>query len=72
MAKPKRPKDPVSRAVLVGRMLIGDAPKDPDIAPTAKQSAGAKGGNARAKALTGDKRTAIAKKAASKRWDPKD
>jgi hypothetical protein len=72
MAKhPKRPKDPVSRAVQIGRMLVGDAPKDaPPAQPTAKAKAGAKGGAARAKAISKADRSAIAKKAAAKRWNP--
>ena len=68
MAKPKRPKDPVSRAVLIGRMLVGDAPKDPETKPSAKQAAGAKGGAARAKSTSAAKRSEIARKAAAKRW----
>lgn len=73
MAKhPKRPKDPVSRAVQIGRILVGDAPKDPEIEPNAKQKAGAVGGKARAKSTSAARRSEIARKAAVKRWGNKD
>lgn len=66
--QPKRPKDPVSRAVLIGKMLVGDAPKDVETPQTVKQRAGAKGGTARAKTMPAAKRSEIAKAAAAKRW----
>lgn len=72
MAKFKRPKDPVSRAVLIGKMLVGDAPKDAEKPiPSVKQAAGAKGGAARAKSTSAAERSEIAKKAAAKRWKGK-
>ena len=74
MAKnPKRPKDPVSRAVMIGRILVGEAKDElpEDRADPKAKAAGAKGGQARARALSGAKRSAIAKKAARKRWGPK-
>lgn len=76
MAKnPKRPKDPVSRAVLIGRILVGEAqddPAPPDRKSPRAKAAGAEGGKARARALSGAKRSEIAKKAALKRWGNKD
>lgn len=69
MKHPKRPKDPVSRAVHIGRMLVGDAPKDAPAKPQSdKARAGAKGGVARAKTVSAKKRSDIARSAAKKRW----
>jgi hypothetical protein len=70
MAKLKRPKDPVSRAVMIGRILVGDikdeAPDDGKSA--AAKSLGAQGGKARARSMTQADRSAAAKKAAKARW----
>lgn len=71
MAKgPKRPADAVSRAVMIGRIAVGDI-EDAPVKDPAAQSLGAKGGTARAKSLTKAKRSEIAKKAAAKRWEKK-
>jgi hypothetical protein len=66
----KRPADVVSNAIKVARIATGeddDAPpatgKDPNAA-----ALGRKGGAARAKSLSAQKRIEIAKKAAAKRW----
>ena len=68
--KPKRPRDMNQLAKLIVDMTIGEAP--PDIKLTKKQTAGRKGGikggTARKKALTSERRTEIAKKAAAARW----
>lgn len=67
----KRPADAIARAVMVARIATGEiadsAPPDGKD-PNAK-ALGAKGGKARAKALTAKKRSEIAKKAAAKRWE---
>lgn len=70
MKKPKRPKDPVSNAVLVGRMLTGEIPKEPasDGKDPAAKALGARGGAARAKSLSSERKAEIARKAAKKRW----
>lgn len=47
--------------------IIEDDGKDP-----ASKALGAKGGAARAKAMTADRRAEIAKKAAEKRWKSQD
>ena len=74
MAKhPKRPRDVNQLAKLIVDISTGLAPPEP---PSNKNPAavalgklgGAKGGPARAAALTPAKRKAIAKKAAAKRW----
>ena len=69
----KRPADAIGRAIMVGRIATGeieDAGADPTKAHHSR--GGKKGGAARAAALSSAERTAIAKKAAAKRWEPKD
>lgn len=67
----KRPADVVSNAVHVMKVLTGeaedDAPVDDGKDPAAK-ALGAKGGAARARAMTPERRSEIAKAAAAKRW----
>jgi hypothetical protein len=62
----KRPADVIGNAVHVMRIATGeieDSAKDP-----AARSLGARGGAARAKAMTPKQRAEIAKKAADARW----
>jgi hypothetical protein len=66
----KRPADVVSNAVHIMKVLTGEAEdvvvddgKDP-----AAKALGKRGGAARAKSLTAEQRSEIAKKAAAKRW----
>jgi hypothetical protein len=74
MAKrPKRPRDPMQLAKLIGDIATGQAPDDSPRGPEspmteARRKGGLKGGKARAKKLSARKRTAIAKKAARARW----
>ena len=67
----KRPADVIGNAVRVMRIATGDeaeaAPIDDGKDPSAK-ALGAKGGVARAKAMTPERRAEIAKAAAEKRW----
>jgi len=70
----KRPADVISNAVHVMKVLTGEADdgttddgKDP-----AAKALGAKGGAARAKSMTPERRSEIAKKAAGKRWTKAD
>lgn len=70
MPKPKRPRDINQRAKSIVDIATGEAP---DVAPNegkdpAAVALGKKGGAARAKKLTPKQRSAIAKKAAKKRW----
>jgi hypothetical protein len=73
---PKRPRDANQLAKRVADIATGAA-KDRDPTPEeqgkdpAAVSLGAKGGKARAAALTKRKRSEIAKKAAAKRWGKK-
>lgn len=71
--RPKRPADVASNAVHVMRVLTGEA-EDVDTAPAddgkdpAAKALGAKGGAARAKLMTPEQRSEIARQAAAKRW----
>ena len=69
--RPKRPADVIGNAVHVMKVLTGEAddeaPIDDGKDPAAK-ALGAKGGAARAKAMTPERRSEIAKAAAAKRW----
>jgi hypothetical protein len=69
----RRPADVIGNAVHVMRVLTGeieetipDDGKDP-----AAKTLGKKGGAARAKAMTPERRAEVAKKAAAKRWSTK-
>jgi general stress protein YciG len=69
----KRPADVIGNAVHIMRIATGEAD---DAAPDdgkdkAAQAMGRKGGAARAKAMTPERRAEIAKKAAVKRWGNK-
>jgi transcription initiation factor TFIID subunit TAF12 len=63
----KRPADVVSNAVHVMRVLTGEEDEAPP-KNRAAQELGSKGGSARAKAMTAEERSAIAKNAARSRW----
>lgn len=68
----KRPADVVSNAVRVMRILTGEAKEDfgpEDGKDPAAKALGKKGGAARAKSLTSERKAEIAKKAAEKRWN---
>ncbi len=65
----KRPADAIGLAVMVGKIATGeieDTATDPSKAH--HTAGGKKGGAARAAKLTAEERSAIAKKAAAKRW----
>lgn len=66
----RRPTDVIGAAIKVGRIAVGDEEDvlEPDSKDPAAKALGAKGGKARAEALSPAKRKAIAKKAAAKRW----
>ena len=66
----KRPADAIGRAVMIGRIATGEAE---DVAPDdgkdpAAKALGAKGGKARAVALSPKERSEVAKRAAAVRW----
>jgi len=72
---PKRPRDPLQLAKLIGDIATGqtqkeadpDAGKDPAAVALGRKG-GLKGGTARARKLTPEKRAEIARKAAKARW----
>ena len=73
-SKRKRPADVNQRAVLIAKIATGEIEDTPDLkgknpaAVALGKLGGAKGGKARAKALSPKKRSEIAKKAAAARW----
>lgn len=69
----KRPADSVSNAIKVARLAVGDETEEleGDGKDPAAKALGAKGGAARAKSLSAEQRSKIAKKAAAKRWKKK-
>ena len=75
--KPKRPRDFNQLAKMIVDMSTGDAPPEPPqpeknpAAVALGKLGGAKGGAARAAALSPRKRSEIAKNAAAKRWGKK-
>lgn len=70
---PKRPRDPNQLAKLVTEIATGEVADSPNNGAcsektTVGRSGGLKGGRARAKALSPERRAEIAAKAAAKRW----
>ena len=66
---PKRPRDPAQLAKFVIDLATGELPVEEE-SPATKfaRKGGLKGGKARAKALTAERRKEIAKKASKARW----
>ena len=65
----KRPADVIGAAVKVMRIAIGEEEEElPDSAKSAAAELGSRGGKARAKKLSPEARSAIARKAAASRW----
>jgi hypothetical protein len=67
----RRPADVIGNAVKVMRIATGEEPESlgvDDGKNKAAQELGRKGGAARAKAMSPERRAEIAKKAAAKRW----
>lgn len=70
----KRPRDPNQLAKLIVDIATGeceDALSDKKRNPSQKRKGGLKGGKARAKKLSKERRSAIAKDAARARWNSK-
>jgi hypothetical protein len=74
MAKPKRPRDPNQLAKLIVDMATGAAPPDTTVdgkdpaAVALGRKGGLKGGKRRARVLTPEQRSEIARLAAAARW----
>jgi len=68
----KRPADVIGNAVRVMQIATGEVEEGADTTDDGKdkaaQAMGRKGGKARAEAMTPERRTEIARKAAAKRW----
>lgn len=67
---PKRPRDPNQLAKLITDIATGEIEETPP-APSKGRAGGLKGGEARANALSPQKRQQIAQKAATARWAKK-
>ena len=69
----KRKADVIGNAVLIARIATGEETDDTpdDGKDKAAQALGRKGGAARAKSMTPERRAEIARDAARKRWTPK-
>jgi hypothetical protein len=63
----KRPADGIGCAVLVGRIATGEI-EEQIAPPSGRKKSGEAGAKARAKNLSGERRSEIAKAAASARW----
>lgn len=73
LKRSRMPRDPNQLAKMIVDMATGQAPPEPEstknpAAVALGKLGGARGGKARAKALSPAKRKEIAKKAAAKRW----
>ncbi len=64
----KRPADAIGAAIMVGRIATGEVEDERDELTSAAAQLGSKGGKARAAAMTPERRSEIARKAAAKRW----
>jgi hypothetical protein len=72
MPRLKRPRDPVQLAKLIGDIATGQTVEEEESARSkASRLGGLKGGTGRAKALTPEQRSEIARKAAQARWKAK-
>lgn len=67
----KRPADAIGAAVKVMKIATGEEEDDREQARSAAAQLGKLGGAARAKKLSPEKRTEIARKGAAKRWTAK-
>lgn len=64
----RRPADVIGAAIMVGRIATGEIIETKAAPKSAAAELGSKGGKARAKAISGKRRSEIAQKAAKKRW----
>lgn len=63
----KRPADVIGAAIMVGRIATGEISESP-VTKTGRSRSGVAGARARAKSLTPEERSLIAKRAAERRW----
>ena len=64
----KRPRDPIERAKLIGDIATGQVEDQESKRSVVARKGGLRGGKARAKALTPERRSEIARLAAQARW----
>ena len=64
----KRPADAIGLAVLIGKIATGEVEDAKDATKTAAAQLGSLGGKKRAANMTPERRSEIAKAAATKRW----
>ena len=64
----KRPADAIGLAVIIGKIATGEIEDEREAASSAAAQLGSLGGKKRAEGMTPERRTAIAKAAAQKRW----
>ncbi len=71
----KRPANPIEAGIMVARIAVGDIEEECTEQPTPtpnRAEGGKKGGKARAKALTPEERSEIARSGAHARWCEND
>lgn len=64
----KRPADAIGRAVLIAKIATGEVEDERETLSSAAAQLGSKGGKARAKSLSDERKAEIARKAAKARW----
>jgi len=64
----KRPADVIGAAVMIARIATGEEEETAKKVSNAAAELGSKGGRARAKNMSAERRSEIAKNAAAKRW----
>jgi hypothetical protein len=64
----KRPADAIGRAIMVAKIATGEVEDEREELTSAAAQLGRKGGKARAAAMTPERRSAVARAAARKRW----
>lgn len=70
---PKRPADVIGAAIAVAKIATGEEEETEEKkVSSAAAELGSRGGKARAKNMSAERRSEIAKKAAKKRWSEKD
>lgn len=68
----KRSADAIGRGVMLAKIATGEIEDERDPVSSAAAEMGRRGGKKRAENMTAERRTEIARKAASKRWSRAD
>jgi hypothetical protein len=64
----KRPGDVIGAAIMVAKIATGEIEESPEDVSAKRSDAGKRGGHARARALTAEQRSTVAKAGAKARW----